>query len=620
MVHDLETKETVNFPINEDDLETTLKESYGFDIQSLWDPKSKSKKKDQAIEIDEVRRSSEVLYANLKAAQCTLDLDRGLTWVETKQNDLFSDPPFSAEGFSNLSPTPTQGVLNAIHRNDWESAAELIASGDTENRQLFLAGLAANIRDQLLTIDSIGLVKMLDLYAQTAQTQDYDDWKLRLVFRDMLSHLGSWVLAGEFSNQLLDQLLAPVSDSQNPYFQAACAEALARDHSNPWAVLSVEMNSGTSNFERALPLAQEAQKKLPHDIRILRILALAEQDAEIEMELRQRILKSPLANSHDFSAAGYLAGKLKRLTLTKEIFSLAKERFPSDEAVSRHAGWAFVNLEDSEEALRWFAETKELAKDPDADTTLLAGLAIAYFGCNDRSQAMSSYQRLIRAGLSKEPAENWVDFTTIQAMGWTEVEKQQLDEVRIATLTSNYKSSPNNPKALRNYLHACDNREQQLEILLLITELEDSSALEFAQAIKLAAEQRKLELFTRLITSANAKWPEDQQVKSTAKWGTLALGDGQRAVVAFRAALLDQADPDSETETLAGLAAAHWIANDKEAAILIYKELIEKTELEESDDDWTTAEPFSGPHWSNFETKLIDEVRQATLRKFPALK
>jgi tetratricopeptide (TPR) repeat protein len=182
----------------------------------------------------------------------------------------------------------------------------------------------------------------------------------------------------------------------------------------------------------ALAAAQKALRLAPELALAQRALAAAlasaGQNAEA-LAAYDPLLSSPEATYSDFTSAGYLAAVLGRGPRSREIFSLAEQKFPASSEVLRVEGWALIDLNAPAEALKAFTRYESiLTSGVEPSWFALAGLASSRWLSGDKDGAVADYQRLIAHDA------RFADADFVAKLSWRENDKRLMAAILRETL------------------------------------------------------------------------------------------------------------------------------------------------------------------------------------------
>lgn len=172
--------------------------------------------------------------------------------------------------------------------------------------------------------------------------------------------------------------------------------------------------------------------------------------------------------------------------------------------------------------------------------------------------------------------------------------------------------------ALATHAEAAPERLALEDRLLL---LPDVAPGDFKDATYRAAQHGDAARVKRLLEMVVVCFDADEVVHHMAGWSYLNLADPMAARKAFETAQQRlKAEQKPGVNLLAGLAISQWQTSDREAALASYKALIETGRAQNESKDWTDAGAVVELMATEIEKKTLEEVRQATLAKFPELK
>lgn len=141
-----------------------------------------------------------------------------------------------------------------------------------------------------------------------------------------------------------------------------------------------------------------------------------------------------------------------------------------------------------------------------------------------------------------------------------------------------------------------------------------------AAAYKAAQEPSREELARKVLEVGLKRFADSERMQMMAGWTWIVLGNPAGARTAFQASQkLDKAGDASNTDLLAGLSIAQWLTGDRGTAMTTYGQLIEAGRKQEKPTDWAKAGTISNLTWPEAETKPLEEIRKATLKKYPEL-
>ncbi len=230
-------------------------------------------------------------------------------------------------------------------------------------------------------------------------------------------------------------------------------------------------------------------------------------------------------------------------------------------------------------------------------------------------------QTLIRKVLAEAPV-TWLEAVAEDLKSVAEEEPQAVTARRHDFLRSAADRHPSSAILLRTALvtHAetAPERLAMEDRLLLLPGVVSG---DFTNAAYGAAQRGDAARTKRLLEMALARFDADETVHRMAGWSYLNLADPDAARKAFEAARERlKAERKPNADLLAGLAISQWQTSDWEAAVVSYKALIETGRAQDESKDWTDAGVVIELMATEIEKKTLEEVRQATLAKFPELR
>jgi WD40 repeat protein len=123
-----------------------------------------------------------------------------------------------------------------------------------------------------------------------------------------------------------------------------------------------------------------------------------------------------------------------------------------------------------------------------------------------------------------------------------------------------------------------------------------------------------------ILTRLESRFPDEENNCRIAGWCHINLADHATALknfIAAKDALKPKEKPSANL--LAGLSIAQWLNQKHAEAITTYKQLIETGHQFAPSQDWADPKTIEYQKWPQAEAKPLEEVRQATLAKFPEL-